>query len=141
MTALLDLIQRLEAAQGPDRELDARIYCVVEGLEFDRLAFPDHNSHDEHSFCFFTKDGRRFTCWANSACTRSVDAALTLLLEGWLLHIWDRVDGTRDAVLWRDQKLAEGQHPTSRAIALTIAALKSRLALQGLSVPSRGGEA
>lgn len=101
MSDLTALIERLEKATGPDEVLDEAIFEALYGN--DPLAAP----------------WRKFTA--------SVDAALTLIEGGWLLHFWDRIDGTRDAVLWRDRRLAEGQHPTSRAIALCIAALKARL--------------
>lgn len=37
MTPLDELIAKVEGASGPDRELDARLWCAVEGYRFDRI--------------------------------------------------------------------------------------------------------
>ena len=63
----MTLIERLEAATGPDRELDAAILVAVGG----KRRFDDWWI------------GYRFIGREASAFTASIDAALTLVPEGW----------------------------------------------------------
>lgn len=116
----MTLIERLEAATGPDRELDAEIYCEARGLVFE----------DE---CPVRSSGKRVIDFRPvSHYTASIDAALTLVPEGlsWtcgknLHHGYFAVSlntlnerGAPESVAW-----ADADYP---AIALCIAALKAR---------------
>lgn len=104
---LSQLIERLEGAAGPSRELDRAIYDAVEWLQ---------RPEDEPP-----------------AYTASVDAALTLVPEGWTalecrshgnFARWtveiSRIDNTGNY-----EEAQIGRHATW-PIALTIAALKAR---------------
>jgi hypothetical protein len=76
-----NLIAQFEAATEGTREMDARLQADHYGEEFEKLndTGPDFNSHDPLSVVWIAKNGRRYTCWAHMAFTRSIDAALTLL--------------------------------------------------------------
>ena len=94
-----DLIARLEAATGPDRELDAAIALTV-GLDIGR-----GRAHSQDSRV--------------SAYTASIDAALTLVPKGWGVVVRRWADGTGRGVahcyppggLWR---LLPWSHPRPR---------------------------
>jgi len=120
MTA--ELIERLEQAEGPSPELDEAIFQVVFGDQ--PLASP----------------GRRFTS--------SVDAALTLVPEGWDWAVSTSTTGPDVAACffasvretqpfdpvtlqWPDRPDAEGfkHHKGGPALALCIASLKARLSV------------
>ena len=87
MKELKALIARLEAATEGSRELDARVYCERLGIEFDKMNDPASNSNDPLSFIFHVKGGQRYTCWGQDAVTRSLDAALTLVPEGYTWEV------------------------------------------------------
>lgn len=100
-----DLIERLQAATGPDRELDGLIQTALD-------LPPMH----------FGAGGR---C---NAFTRSLDAALLLVPEGWrwfvnwkAAHVWRVTDDG-------DVFLSERANAATPIIALCIAALQARAA-------------
>lgn len=81
-----DLIRRLEQATGPDRELDAAIYEIVVGLRmyesiYERCGdlclryFPDPTGPSYGRLPHYTS---------------SLDAALTLVPEGWYVDLIER---------------------------------------------------
>jgi hypothetical protein len=128
-----DLIARLEAATGPDRELDARIWCAVfapEGAYVERSRF-------NGEWCIYhgksVRSGEPRLWEAKNSrvrpVTESLDAALTLVpVGGWRWH----VDYRPGAQCWHglsspfnDECDSLGATP---AIALCIAALKARAA-------------
>lgn len=135
-----DLIERLENAMGPDREIDLATHVAIypDGdiaklMQF-RRGF-DHKEgmawdiHHGGSVCFekWTADGR---CPYNGgyplpAYTASFDAALTLVPEGW---IWDVASSGAAWIMPPDD--LEGQLVVggieNPVIALCIAALKAR---------------
>lgn len=130
MPNLKELIERLERAEGPDRELDLEIANAL-GFMCDRTQ------------AFLAKD-----------YTSSIDAALTLVPEGASLeHLGQfMVLGIDDAPLWQAKirlRTLKNVHDKKRSdvigtgllkspvIALCIAALKARSALRARS--SRGG--
>lgn len=148
MTKFSALIEKLQAAPGPDREIDLAIAVLLqpEGdiakvIRFRRgFDGKEGMAWDLHSgaVCFekYTADGR---CTFNGGYplaryTESIDAALTLRPPGsW----WIAGEGqTRpDEPLCgarilkggaEDMILGEGEHPTSPAIAMCIAALRAR---------------
>lgn len=118
-----ELIARLEAATGPDRELDRAIAMSL-GWR--------HDPHDGPYGTWTAPDGTRHTTF--NEWTASIDAALTLVPEGmdWLIcsrrrnfrdgyyvHIMDG-DVNRDG-----HSAGEAWH-LAPAVALCIAALKAR---------------
>lgn len=108
-----DLITRLEAAEGPDRELDAEIFLQID---------PDATDNGDGTFDspYFDQSHhhpRKYTA--------SIDAALTLVPEGWIwqlsptyAEVFELVDSTGFGGFCADA-------PTP-ANALCIAALKAR---------------
>lgn len=142
-----DLIERLEKATGPDRELDCYIWAVVNG-----------KGEPVSSVGPPTYEQRRFFCNPNPEIdwigydllnvaehyTSSLDAALTLVPEGIRVVNLCASDpslkytgqarvllvpfNTKDDwwTLSRNGNVEEGEHKTSPAIALCIAALKVR---------------
>jgi len=124
---LAALIARLEKATGPDRELDARIYAACfHPHGFDRMAERAFNRHDLRSYVWYDTEGRRITCWGDKAFTGSLDAAVTLVPEGFY---WS-YDIRGCAIVCAGEPPSEiygdcRGHP-SPVIALCIAALKAR---------------
>lgn len=118
MADYTDLIARLEKATAPSRRLDAEIIAVIKGG-----APEDYEA----------------TSWALPRLTESLDAALTLVPEGWSFRLWrhpgehgchcdvyllgEFKDGERPCLAAEDAE----QCPTP-ALALVIAALKARQA-------------
>jgi hypothetical protein len=143
---IADLVARLEKASGPDRELDADIAIAVfatvnteDDLVYARKRSPGNDAtHPGH---YFIKS--RSGAQAHSAphYTASVDAALTLVPEGWRFDISNRaptphagrayihngeliyagVGGTRNPRYQAFENTA-----ASPAIAICIAALRAR---------------
>lgn len=119
-----DLIERLSAATGPDRELDGDIAWAVGAAPVGAFRMSGH------------LDGGVFgtgahTSWAAPSYTASIDAALTLLPEGVNHHGYGMTPNGVDAYVSRNSVasghwIQEGTHPTSIPIAIAIAALKER---------------
>jgi len=97
------LIERLEAATGPDRELDAAIW---------RATVPEAKHWPDNAAMPFTA---------------SIDAALTLVPEGWSYTVAWLHRNSRACVAMFHAKLEEqrAEAPTP-ALAICIAALKAR---------------
>ena len=99
-----DLIRKLEAATGPDRSLDEAIFVIAKYEPSEKLP----------------------------AYTASIDAALTLVPEGWLRYVADDENGVHACVWqkrmpWQGGKIQAGcLKAATPAIALCIAALKAR---------------
>ena len=127
MTPYADLLARLEAATEGSRELDAIIWVeIVQGQPpignyATGIANADLAAQDE---------GKEFC--AVPRFTESLDAALTLVPEGWHLdlHDWTWAEEPKwNASLQRCQGVYEkvnGLSPTSAPLAVTIAALRAR---------------
>lgn len=130
-----DLIGRLEQTAGPDRELDAFIWCADRGVElarFDGIKV----WYDEGKW-----KGRTITVATMLPLyTASIDTALTLVPEGFAWGLRENRDCSGVAahalaqvsrVVWGEKNEEhfyssfDSSHPTS-AIALCIAALKAR---------------
>ena len=98
-----DLIKRLEEATGSDQDLDAEIHALM----------PEPKVIEPPKY------------------TTSLDAALTLVPEGWRgTHLWFGPNGSAcnlgfDAERVEDRKFVEGRHQQF-ALAICIAALKAR---------------
>lgn len=153
MTDLNALIERLEKASGPDRELDLAIHVAVypdgdiarlyktyrRGLDHkDGMAWDIWHGG---SVCYENyADGR---CFSNGgyplpAVTSSIDAAMTLVPEGFAIRDWMIWPGHPSELTVMETFLDKGQHwhsgdsqrwsakGTSPAIALCIAALRAK---------------
>lgn len=131
-----DLIARLEAAAEGSRELDAHIDAVINGRDVIRVE-GDFSLATRHTPGRYWYDSVHFADAPNY--TTSIDAALTLIPEGFAVRdfsIWPgcrptvRILGThreRDGLYWHNgtdgRWEAQGATP---ALALCIAALKAR---------------
>lgn len=70
-----DLLARVKAATGPDREIDARIHCWRNGWAFERWP-----AQGEGTLGFFAReDGRVVRIFDYPAFTASLDASLALV--------------------------------------------------------------
>lgn len=131
-----DLIERLETATGPDRELDAQIYCAKNGYGF--IKFERWNQHAGR--LFYSIPGMKPHCESEGfpLYTGSLDAARTLIPPGlyWLAgegktRADELLGGARIFEHGKfDDPLAEGEHALVE-IALCIAALNARLVTAG----------
>ena len=113
------LIERLEAASGPDRELDEAIADALFPAEpFVQLA----DAPPGTGFRAWRQDGH-----VQSALryTASIDAALTLVPEGWAKNVIDCDNGDALVELWTDT-LSSAARAKTWPIALCLAALKAR---------------
>lgn len=117
-----DLIERIEAASGPDRELDAEI-----AREIGRI--PPHAGYAAMDDVAWD----RGLGYSVPAYTTSIDAALTLVPEGWtIFHFGGPFnDSPSHATVAGGQPIAfcEGDGATP-ALAICAAALKSRAYLK-----------
>lgn len=95
------LIERLEKAEGPDRELDAAIEALFYTLENDAPAEIVCDSDCAATGQYWVKiDGGR-SLYAADPLTKSLDAALSLVervLPGWGIEVL-----TPDRDMWRAQ--------------------------------------
>ena len=129
-----DLITRLEAATGPDRELDAAIFTAV---YHDKVPSPIVESgygwrYDKGHWWLATGEDARTPpkCVFPPRFTASIDAALTLVPEGWRWHSyhWRRKDEPKIMSLVTNEPhvgIAHGKAATP-ALAICIAALRAR---------------
>ena len=102
MSALLELAARVEAATGPDRELDAAIACLVLGyVQAPTRPWMYHDPADK---------------WSRSrkpaAYTASLDAAMSLLkvvggVETWFVTMSTGPSGD-EAHVWHEGYLQDG---------------------------------
>jgi hypothetical protein len=119
-----ELIKRLEAATGPDRELDCRLWC----------ALVDHSDFD-----LFRRVVPGFYQWRAAHYTASIDAALSLVPEGWFFDIRIRpqsVDRPARALPQNGRSIVHtperrGRYMAARScihprLAICIAALRAR---------------
>lgn len=124
MTDLLKLAERVEAATGPDRELDAAIMCargaswVTDGM------------------AFYGERGNYTAAVPVQPFTASLDAAMTLLEQGWGYEQRRPSDeaghSTCRATIWwvpnfPEKQFGKGATP---ALALTAAALRAHAAMK-----------
>lgn len=122
-----DLIKRLEAATGPSRELDQEI-CLALGWTFQKM------KGDRRPYFRKPGDTEFYQRSEPPDYTSSIDAALTLVPEGWWAEIHHRAD-MPGVVLWQfplpckripaHKPYQQGGNTTP--IAICIAALKARL--------------
>lgn len=127
------LIEALEKATGPSRELDAEIAAAV-----------DFRADDGHlsARATVTKFGAAYLAersqshqniWSHvlPRYTASLDAAITLVPDGYLWMLHHGIQST--AIVWslesdydEGHPRPTGQHEDSPAIALTLACMKAR---------------
>jgi hypothetical protein len=125
MGTLLELAARCEAATGPDRELDALIYRALAGFPTDHwYRYGETHLADDRV----------------PAVTASLDAAMTLIPEGWDGALYLAADAHKPCVQLETpemrssfrmlEEMAEGT-ADSLALALTAACLRARASLTG----------
>lgn len=130
-----ELIERLERAEAPSRELDAEIAALVhvdaDGLDFE--AFPEPSGKVTIYFPSKVKQA-----YAAPRYTASMDAALTLVPVGWEWSLYSAQSGFRPQAQLETEAMRhrEGFEPVSAfgatpAIALCIAALRVKEADNG----------
>lgn len=136
-----ELIARLEKLSGPDRAIDAAIWELVDPEAFavtksHRRAFTNRDWTPEEQTREATSKAREYAPYY----TASIDAALTLVPDGFSYHInfgrhiggascWLCPEGP-DSGGVADPRSADGNH-SHAAIALCIAALRSRASKDG----------
>jgi len=133
-----DLIKRIEAASGPDRELDA---AIMVAREPNSLRLPKEGDIDEYADPARSGDvitTRGFAGAVVSApnYTASLDAAIRLIPADWAWHVSkvDVPDAASSATVWipsqrtkmlRNER-ADCHNAATPALALCAAALKAR---------------
>ncbi len=132
----IDIIERLEKATGADRRLDADMWPIVDPDGYRQtlahrqvMASLDLTPERQEREAFETT--RLFA----PKFTASIDAALTLVPEGWAWFV-ERIEGftNGDARIWLPSQRTRGlrqenfdvRNVANPAIALCIAALKAR---------------
>ena len=119
MTDLLKLAERVEALEGPDREVDREI----------ALASGDYKTGRGREGMLAHKDTPNQFSYSVPAYTASLDAAMMLVPEGWSgpLHIGGKYSHaeltTCECGEWIDIEVVNCATP---ALALTAAALRAR---------------
>ncbi len=110
---LPELIAKLEAATEGSRELDVAIYA------FDRPV-PAVELEPRHQHNFDLMKAPRYTT--------SIDAALTLVPEGWAyqLNMLFEPNCRQEAIVWTPSNLSPVSGAHTMPLALCIAALKAR---------------
>jgi len=136
MTKHTDLIAMLEALTGPDREVDARIWCLFAGVKYKGhfLAYGDPTRTQVE----FTLPPKRTRCVTSDAkgyphkhaahVTASLDAAVALcerVLPGYLWSLSIHETGTAIAHVDTDWEGSFPRYHAIPAIALLIATLKA----------------
>jgi len=129
---LLELAERCEKATGPDRELDCEIAVAALGFF---VAEPRYKG--DVRYCY--KDSEGVTHQPGNAgdmlaraFTASLDAALTLVPEGWHISFMSQDRYTQRSMLAlarngdNSGKIAPCEDAATPALALTAAALKAR---------------
>lgn len=123
---LQGLAARVEAATGPDREIDARIWCALNACKF-RWA-------DEAGFTFADDSGKGWAAGPAPTYTASIDKALALVernLAGKIGPISLTIAGSGEALIcsddpcgWYVQKI--GPTPALALLSALLAALANR---------------
>lgn len=124
MSSLSDLIARVENASGPDRRLDFDLWATITNPD----GFPALSEPEESRTGWFDtwKDRGGFPLY-----TASIDAALTLLPEGFAAAVgtmaFKNCDRKPWATYWTPQGVPHSVEAATPALAVVIAALKARL--------------
>lgn len=135
MAGVVTLADRCEAATGPDRELDALIWCFLNGKRYigHNQAYGSEDTQVE-----FTEPPKRTRKVSGSyglqhalQCTKSLDAAMTLVPDGcqWRVDSHHNMAGVfeyyTDNEVGASMREYEGEGHTP-ALALCAAALRAR---------------
>lgn len=118
----MNLVERCEEATGPDREIDARIHCVLEGRVF--VKWQGHYYECDKGPNYGGDEVPRYTA--------SIDTAMTLIPEGMDWRV-DTMTGLPGAIVcvpnaWLSTKTAPMMHRgATPALALCVAALCARI--------------
>lgn len=127
-----ELIEKLEKATGPDRELDAEIAVLI--TKSARMPSADDRFEKCEAGTFWVRSAHGLSLHDAAPYTASLDAAMTLVPHveprtHWHLRCYPH--GCYSAIVSDAYPVGThygGQHMTSPAIALCIAALKARTA-------------
>ena len=144
------LVERIEGATGPDREIDCLIWGTQEGrsLEWQGnilveklegcIGWIDPGEHQRNFGCNRADQGFSGIL----AYTRSIDAAMTLVPEGFIFGCGSK-DATKTAWAWASpdvpleyRSISNGATP---ALALCAAALRARINQEQSNDPSSNG--
>lgn len=126
-----ELIARLEAASGPERELDAAIVAELNNATVRRYP-PTDDFGPRDRWQFWSRDGAHFLGSEGKfkvpAYTASLDAALSLVPEGWAFQLLYEPDATKgqQALVWPPGKSMPLSSAPTPALALCIASLRAR---------------
>ena len=116
--SLIELAERAEKASGPDRELDKAIWAALGNCNHDRTGG------------YICLDCGKDTYGEKSApvFTASLDAAMTLVPEGWCFEVtcWKDGNGTACVSQYNPGDQDHTGHAATPAIALVAAALRAR---------------
>lgn len=122
---LNELADRVEALSGPDRRVDCAIFATV---------YPDKfgDSAAMYARIDWTRN-RADWMWLRDlgmpAYTASIDAAITLVPDGWNWGVWRRHDWAKqNAQVWHPQQESWTKHgdAATPALAIVAAALRAR---------------
>jgi hypothetical protein len=140
---LLALAERVEALAGPCREVDARIWCVLNGKKY-KGHFEPYGIRDGSRIAVeYTEPPKRTRCVTGGRdggshafpMTASLDAAMSLVPEGWSYQVSANPKSAYATVVHKDhedeydERVYSG-HAATPALALTAAALRARAANQ-----------
>lgn len=139
MSELKSIIERVEAASGPDRELDGLIAVATfqtvstdDDLIYARKRDPGEDAtHPGH---YFIKSRSGAQAVSAPAYTSSLDAVMALMPDG---HTYDIGDCNEDNLPWACVTRMSGDCPDYAATGATVvlawlsAILQARLAMEG----------
>lgn len=145
MTILLDLAAKVEALTGACRELDAEIAIAVFVTQYtdDDMVFARKRERDgsdaTHPGHYFIKSRSGAQAVSAPAFTSSLDAAMTLVPEGWCWMAGHRDFPKSRAYVNNGELHMSGKSQwfevvaATPALALTAATLHARAAISGVS--------
>jgi hypothetical protein len=130
---LLELASRAEATSGPDRELDALIWCALRGVKYKghNMAYASYGASNPETQVEFTEPPKRTRLvsgnvrWPHATpVTSSIDAAMTLVPEG---HVWEIMAFTSHASTRVFRPAGAGGRGTHRAVTPALALVAASL--------------
>jgi hypothetical protein len=129
---LEELAKRCEAGTGPDRELDTAIEQALPCSHAFEQAHPGKNlsQWNEAAFAFY-RVGDEGRDYISPSYTVSIDAAMTLVPEGWRRWIYDADDGRCICRLEQPDGKEVGANGVSWPLAICAAALRSQQSKEG----------
>lgn len=124
-----DLLERVRAATGPDRELDARIYALADDRDIREAIGPDgpwrglkmllgrsrRPPHDECVLAIWHRNSGEVSAQGAPHYTASLDAALALVervLPDWAWSIGNLSTGGQAYLMRKGGSMAEGKAAT-----------------------------